>query len=58
MDLLGLKVGAGGNLSIDPAKLEGIKNWPRVLKSKEEVRRTMGVLQYQRAFIPGFSHIS
>jgi hypothetical protein len=58
MDLLRLKVGARGMLSVDLAKMEGIKNWPRELKSKEEVCCTMGVLQYQRAFILGFSHIS
>jgi len=28
------------------------------LKSVKEVRSTLGVLGYQRAFIPGFSHIA
>ena len=56
MDLLGIRIEEGGNLRIDPTKLEGIHHWPTTLRSRKEVQRTMGVLTYKRAFIPGFSH--
>src|ERR1700748_900425 len=58
MDLLGLKVHQGGRLSIDPAKMDGIRKWPRDLASRKDVQKTMGVLQYQRAFIPHFSTLA
>ena len=58
MDLLRLKVHQGGRLSIDPAKMDGIRKWPRDLTSRKDVQRTMGVLQYQRAFIPHFSTLA
>jgi len=45
-------------MRIDPAKREGIRNWPRILKDKMDVQWTMGMLQYHRQFIPKFSHIS
>lgn len=41
----------------DPSKVAGLKDWPRVLKSIKEVRSTLGLLNYHRAFVPGFSHI-
>ena len=41
----------------DPTKVAGLKDWPRVLKSVKEVRSTLGLLNYHRAFVPGFSHI-
>src|ERR1700748_3197183 len=58
MDLLGLKVHQGGRLSIDPAKMDGIRKWPRDLTSRKDVQKTMGVLQYQRAFVPHFSTLA
>jgi hypothetical protein len=36
-----------GRMRVDPAKREGISKWPRVLTDKGDVKRTMGMLQYQ-----------
>src|ERR1700682_466663 len=57
MDVLGWLV-EDGNIKIDPAKVAGITEWPRELKSVKEVRSTLGVLGYQRPFIRGFAHIA
>ena len=40
-----------GNVRIDPAKVTGIAEWPRELKSVKEVWSTLGVLGYQRPSI-------
>jgi len=58
MDLLGMKIEEGGTMRIDPTKLDRIRKWPRVLKDKKDVQRTMGILQYNKAFVPGFSHMA
>ncbi len=39
-------------------KVEGLVNWPRELQTIKQVRSTLGVLGYQRPFIPGFAHIA
>ena len=57
MTLLGWLV-TGDGLRIDPTKITGISEWPRTLKSVKEVRKTLGVLGYQRPFIPGFAKIA
>jgi RNase H-like domain found in reverse transcriptase/Reverse transcriptase (RNA-dependent DNA polymerase) len=57
MDVLGWLV-EDGNIKIDPAKVAGIAEWPRELKSIKEVQSTLGVLGYQRPFIQGFAHIA
>jgi RNase H-like domain found in reverse transcriptase len=57
MDALGWLV-EDGNIKIDPAKVAGIAEWPRELKSIKEVRNTLRVLGYQRPFIRGFTHIA
>src|SRR6267154_4907624 len=41
----------------DPNKINGLNSWPRTLKTVREVRSTLGLLNYHRAFVPGFSHI-
>src|SRR6267154_1414689 len=41
----------------DPNKVNGLKTWPRTLKTVREVRSTLGLLNYHRTFILGFSHI-
>jgi hypothetical protein len=56
MEILGWLVG-GGQVCIDPAKVKGISEWPRTLKSVEEVRKTLGILGYQCPFIQGFASI-
>jgi len=55
--LLGWLV-TGKGLRIDPLKVTGISEWPRMLTSVRQVRKTMGVLGYQRPFIPGFMAIA
>jgi len=55
--LLGWLV-TGEGLHIDPSKVTGISEWPRMLTSVRQVRKTMGVLGYQRPFIPGFAAIA
>jgi hypothetical protein len=42
----------------DPSKVDGLKNWPTTLKSIKEVRSMLGILNYNRAFIPGFAAIA
>jgi hypothetical protein len=41
----------------NPVKVNGLKQWPRTLKTVMEVHSTLGLLNYHRAFVPGFSHI-
>jgi len=55
--LLGWLV-TGKGLHIDPSKVTGISEWPRTLTSVKQVQKTMGVLGYQRPFIPGFTRIA
>src|SRR6267142_2589227 len=57
VDFLGIRLGHG-EISIDPSKIAGIKEWPTTLKSVKEVRSTLGVLGFQRPFIPGFTNIA
>src|SRR6266567_2467705 len=47
-----------GTIQPDLSKISGLREWPTNLKLVKEVRSTLGVLGYQRAFIPGFSHIT
>jgi len=55
--LLGWLV-TGEGLHIDPSKVTGISEWPRTLTSVRQVQKTIGVLGYQRPFIPGFAAIA
>jgi hypothetical protein len=57
IDSLGVCLGHG-QITIDPSKIAGIKDWPRTLKSVKEVRSTLGVLSFQRPFIPGFANLA
>jgi hypothetical protein len=47
----------GNTIKPDPVKVNGLKTWPRTLKTVTEVHSTLGLLNYHRAFVPGFSHI-
>jgi RNase H-like domain found in reverse transcriptase/Reverse transcriptase (RNA-dependent DNA polymerase) len=57
IDYLGIVV-SKGTVRIDPMKQNGIAAWPRRLTSVKQVRSTLGVLGYQRPFIPGFAHLA
>ena len=48
----------GNTLSIDPVKASGLKDWPRTLTTVKQVRSTLGVLGYQRPFIPDYANIA
>jgi hypothetical protein len=55
--LLGWLV-TGEGLKIDPSKVTGISEWPRMLTSVKQVRKTLGILGYQQPFIQGFVQIA
>ena len=57
IEYLGLIVD-GDTLTIDPKKADGLRNWPRELKTVKEVRSVLGVLGYQRPFIPNYANIA
>ena len=57
IEYLGLVVD-GETLTIDPKKADGLHNWPRNLKTVKEVRSVLGVLGYQRPFIPHYADIA
>ena len=44
-------------ISVDPNKIEAIKNWPTP-KNVVEVRYFMGLAGYYRRFIEGFSKVA
>ena len=54
---LGLVVD-GETLRIDPKKADGLHNWPRELRTVKEVRSVLGVLGYQRPFIPHYANLA
>ena len=56
MDYLGVVI-SKEQIHIDPMKVKGLVNWPRKLQTIKQVQSTLGVLGYQRPFIPGFAHI-
>jgi hypothetical protein len=57
VDFLGVRLGHG-EITIDPSKIAGISEWPSILKNIKEVQSTLGVLGFQRPFIPGFASIA
>jgi hypothetical protein len=57
VDFLGVRLGHG-EITIDPSKIAGIGEWPSTLKNIKEVQSTLGVLGFQRPFIPGFASIA
>ena len=46
-----------GTIHIDPTKINGLLAWPWKLTTVKQVRSTLGVYGYHRAFIPGFANI-
>ena len=57
MDFLGVRISKDG-VTIDPAKIAGIKDWPCHLKNLKEARGFLGVTGYHRMFVPNFSKIA
>jgi hypothetical protein len=57
IDYLGIVV-KDGKVRIDPTKQNGLAAWPQTLLSVKQVHSTLGVLEYQRLFIPGFAHLA
>jgi Reverse transcriptase (RNA-dependent DNA polymerase) len=57
IDYLGIRV-ERGIICIDPTKKKGLTQWPRTLSTVKEVRSTLGVLGYQRPFIPHYANIA
>jgi hypothetical protein len=54
MDFLGIRLNRHG-ITIDPAKIKGLTDWPKELKNVKEIRKVLRVLGYQRPFIPNFA---
>jgi hypothetical protein len=54
MDFLGMRLNHH-SITIDPAKVKGLTDWPRELRNVKEIRKVLGVLGYQRPFIPNFA---
>jgi hypothetical protein len=48
----------GKGLCIDPSKVTGILEWPRMLTTVKQVSKTLGVLGYQHPFIQGCASIA
>ena len=46
------------SITIDPAKLAGLHNWPQTLGNIKEIWKVLGVLGYQRPFIPNFAGLA
>ena len=57
MDFLGVRISKDG-ATIDPAKIAGLKDYPRILKNLREARGFLGVAGYHRMFVPNFSTIA
>ncbi len=46
----------GSQIKINLRKVEGIKEWPREVKTLKGARSVLGTLSYQHPFIPFFAH--
>jgi hypothetical protein len=57
INFLGMHLNRHG-ITIDAGKISGLKDWPRTLGNVKEVRKVLGVLSYQRPFIPNFAHFA
>jgi hypothetical protein len=57
MNFLGVRISKDG-VTVDPAKIASLKEWPRHLKNLREARGFLGVAGYHRMFVPGFSKIA
>src|SRR5438445_12631341 len=57
MDFLGVRINKDG-VSIDPAKISGIADWPEELHTVKQVCAILGVCGYHHMHIPRFSFIA
>jgi RNase H-like domain found in reverse transcriptase/Reverse transcriptase (RNA-dependent DNA polymerase) len=57
IEYLGVMV-ENGMIRIDPTKQKGLEDWPWQLSTVKQVCSTLGILGYQRPFIPGFVKIA
>ena len=57
MDFLGVRINREG-VSIDPAKIAGIADWPEELTTVKQVRAVLGVCGYHQMHIAHFSFIA
>lgn len=47
----------GDGISVDPAKIEAVINWPKPM-TVTKVRIFLGLTSYYRRFMEGFSHLA
>jgi hypothetical protein len=45
-------------ITVDPAKVAGLAEWPRQLQNVKELRCTLGILGYQHPFIRGYAQLA
>jgi Reverse transcriptase (RNA-dependent DNA polymerase) len=57
IDFLGLRV-TGTGITISPDKINTISEWPRPPRNVKDLRKILGVLGYQRPFIPNFATLA
>jgi hypothetical protein len=57
MDFLGMRISKDG-VTINPAKIAGITDWPEELTTVKGVRAVLGVIGYLCMFIPRFSFLA
>jgi len=57
MDFLGVWISKDG-ATVDPAKVAGLRDYPRELKDKRQVHGFLGVARYHHMFCPNFSIIA
>jgi len=57
MDFLGVRISKDG-VTIDPAKIAGLRDYPRTLFNLRQARGFLRVAGYHRIFVPNFSTIA
>ena len=57
MDLLGWMVG-NGEIRINPNKIAGLKTWPTELTTHKQAQVTMGLMNYIRPAIKGYTEMA
>jgi hypothetical protein len=57
MDFLGVRISKDG-VTVDPAKVAGLRDYPRILHNLKQVRGFLGCAGYHRMFCKNFSIIA